>query len=257
MLNRIFNLLAVHSLSEGVLKGTLIMMLAIVLHFAVDYGLDGHLWMPPVDLALTTVLVGSPFLVLMLTALAHFKRLELRFFNLSRTDPLTGLPNRQAFFDEAANRLEQARGGAVLLVDVDHFKQINDTYGHSTGDHCLTVVADHLRAMTRADDLVARIGGEEFAFYFPALSAQAMHSIEERLCKTLDIQLADMMDPIKITVSAGAVMVASGQEIETLLARADEALYRAKRSGRARLRMWSDCQNDPRQHGVLTVNSAA
>ncbi len=257
MLDRVFEMLAPRSLGDGVLKGTLVMALAILLHFAVDYGLDGYLWMPPADLILTTILVGLPFLVLMMTALAYFKRLELRLFAFSRTDPLTGLPNRHAFFEEAAARLELCKGGAVLLVDVDRFKRINDTFGHETGDHCLKAVADHLHAITRSGDLVARIGGEEFAFYFPKMSAEGVHSIESRLCRTLNIPAPSGDHAVPVTVSAGAAIVTDRQSVEVLLARADEALYRAKHSGRARLKFWSETRDDPGLHEDIAIHPAA
>jgi len=155
----------------------------------------------------------------------------------SGTDDLTNLANRRAFTEAAAAELLRARRSgrplAVVLVDIDDFKRVNDTFGHSTGDRTLCAVADVLREHFREIDLPARLGGDEFAILLPETDLAGAHDAAERFVNALaDCEFSDgRRRPHLITASAG-VAAAADLEIDLLLEAADRALYRAKEEGK-------------------------
>ncbi|MFD2367092.1 GGDEF domain-containing protein [Pseudoduganella sp. GCM10020061] len=158
------------------------------------------------------------------------------------TDMLTGLPNRRAFQNEARQAMARARrDGAPVTVgvaDVDHFKSINDRYGHAAGDQVLQELAEVIRKAARASDVVARTGGEEFSLLFPSATvAQAMR-VAERIRAA--VQAHEVETPggnvLRVTLSAGlAQLPMDDSEFDATVAKADEALYRAKHGGRNRV----------------------
>jgi diguanylate cyclase (GGDEF)-like protein len=160
----------------------------------------------------------------------------------STTDFLTGLPNRRAFFEAAELELARARrhgfGVALLLLDVDHFKRVNDTVGHAGGDTALQAVAAILRQTARQVDLVARLGGEEFVALLTHCGRDEGLGFAERLRTTVaaqPIELGEGQSPLHLTVSIGlADSATNGLLLDTLMARADDAMYRAKAGGRNR-----------------------
>jgi diguanylate cyclase (GGDEF)-like protein len=163
---------------------------------------------------------------------------------LSRTDWLTGVANRRQFAETLDAELEQVaagtRGSAVLLLDIDHFKHVNDAYGHHAGDRVLTAVASRIRAGVREDDCVARWGGEEFAVLLTALpDAQAIRRIGEAIRSSVaydPVMIDD--DAIAVTVSIGGVRLgAEHGTLEATMNAADQALYSAKRHGRNQVRL--------------------
>jgi diguanylate cyclase (GGDEF)-like protein len=147
-------------------------------------------------------------------------------------DHLTGARSRRAFFELAAREQARAlrRGGplSLLLFDVDHFKRINDTHGHATGDRVLVDIVERTGAVVRSIDIVARLGGEEFAVLLPDTGADTALVVAERLRKGLDRAL----DEAGYTVSIGSATLLAGETIEAMLSRADTALYAAKAGGR-------------------------
>ncbi len=152
-------------------------------------------------------------------------------------DHLTGARSRRAFFDLAAR--EQARALrknsplSLLLFDVDHFKRINDTHGHAAGDRVLVDIVERTAAVVRNIDIVARLGGEEFAVLLPDTGADTALLVAERLRHALEyvLELPSGV-PAGYTVSIGAATLGAGEDIEALLSRADTALYAAKAGGR-------------------------
>jgi diguanylate cyclase (GGDEF)-like protein len=152
------------------------------------------------------------------------------------TDPLTGLKNRAAIFELLRAMLDNViRNGAVLLLDLDHFKQINDQLGHATGDACLRRVAEVAIESVRAGDSVGRIGGEEFLIVMPGATSDAAMMVGERLRHSICRSGLRHANGDAVTASLGAAMATVGDTPETLVARADRALYEAKRSGRNRI----------------------
>lgn len=153
----------------------------------------------------------------------------------SETDVLSGLANRRGFDERAARALEaghrQARPAAIVLFDLDHFKALNDTHGHASGDEVIRAFADLLQGHTPDGSVVGRIGGEEFAVLLDgADSAQAM-----RLAEAVRRAAAARPGPPPFTVSAGVAAVAPQERLREAIRRADGALYRAKRDGRNRV----------------------
>lgn len=156
---------------------------------------------------------------------------------LSRTDPLTGALNHRCFYEEVdlalarANRREEAPV-SVLVLDVDHFKDVNDQHGHPVGDDVLRAIANSLHASTRSGDVVARTGGEEFAVLMPDTPLRDAGSVAERIRAAI----TDAGGPVPVTASAGlAAFPEHGTTSSRLVRIADEALYSAKRAGRDRL----------------------
>ncbi len=151
-------------------------------------------------------------------------------------DELTGLANRRMFDLRMGQEVSRARRHAeplaLVMLDIDHFKVVNDTHGHAVGDRVLRRVAAHLRDAARAHDTVARIGGEELAWILPGAGIDRATDAAERLRAAIG---ADPGDGVPVTASFGVADLASGDDPEALVRRADVALYRAKRAGRDRV----------------------
>lgn len=162
--------------------------------------------------------------------------LNLALNELARTDPLTGLHNRRAFDDGLELELavvERTQSPLSLLVlDVDHFKQINDSFGHDAGDKVLRSIAQVLSGCVRIIDIVARVGGEEFAVILPHTDATGAHEVAQRM-RVAVAQASWLVQPT--TVSIGAASLRNAETASSLVARADAALYAAKKSGRNRV----------------------
>jgi diguanylate cyclase (GGDEF)-like protein len=158
----------------------------------------------------------------------------------SRRDPLTGLPNRRAFAEDLAREVARAsRSGAPLAVvtlDVDRFKAVNDLHGHAAGDAVLRAVAARAAATIRAGDVLARLGGEEFGVLLPGAELARAAEAAERMRAALAASPVEAAGrALAVTASFGCAALAPGEAAEALLARADARLYEAKRAGRNRV----------------------
>jgi two-component system cell cycle response regulator len=150
------------------------------------------------------------------------------------TDPLTGLRTRRYLLEALEQRT--GPGSGLLLLDLDHFKQVNDTYGHPAGDAVLREVARRLRQSVRHGDVVARYGGEEFAVLLPRAKAGEIAALAERIRRRLAaMPVAAGEQWLIVTASIGAAALHPGQSLDDLVAEADRALYRAKNAGRNRV----------------------
>jgi diguanylate cyclase (GGDEF)-like protein len=187
-------------------------------------------------IALTAAL-AAVLLVLALRQLGRARRMQ----RLALTDELTRLPNRRSLLATAAERFAAARAAgaplAVLALDIDHFKRINDVHGHETGDRVLQRVANAARQALRAGDAVGRVGGEEFLAVLPATGAAVAVEVAERLRGAVArLEVGDLAPALAVTVSVGVAALAAGDaDLAALARRADEALYRAKQGGRDRV----------------------
>ncbi len=201
------------------------------------YGLGG--------LLLSAVLITVLVLARQITVTRDNERLARRFEEIAVTDALTGLANRRRLFEVAEATLGSAarrgEGVAVVVIDVDRFKEINDGLGHLAGDTVISVVAARIRGAIRAGDLAARYGGDEFVVLMPGLSGQAALGLTRRLADAVCSEpVPTAAGPVRVTLSIGiahtpapdADSEGSGAGIEPLLLRADEALYEVKRRGR-------------------------
>ncbi len=169
--------------------------------------------------------------------IAEHGQLEEELRRLAATDGLTGALNRAGFFKTAQQMYEERQHLAVLMIDVDHFKIINDQYGHAVGDSALRHLTDVLRRETREIDLLGRVGGEEFVVLLPSSSLAKAASIAERIRGRVAASALEWGErSIEMTVSIGvATQQSNDQTIDDIMARADAALYRAKASGRNRV----------------------
>jgi diguanylate cyclase (GGDEF)-like protein len=168
------------------------------------------------------------------------ERGEVRSTVAARTDPLTGVSNRRAFMETAEEKLEacRERGASLslLLFDLDWFKSVNDNFGHGCGDDVLRKFAEVARSTVRSTDLVARLGGEEFAALLPGSEQASSAVVADRIrlafaeaCRALDGRI------LNATVSVGVATAGQASTVDSLLLAADRALYRAKANGRNRV----------------------
>jgi diguanylate cyclase (GGDEF)-like protein len=160
-----------------------------------------------------------------------------KIIELSRTDPLTGLANRR-YFDERIQQAlslahRQAQPLTVVMTDIDHFKSVNDRFGHDVGDRVLKGYARLMTEMTRAEDLVARWGGEEFILLLPMTGVRQAREVTERI--RIALPQKDLAgNGHRVTASFGISQLLPGESIAELIKRADTALYQAKHGGRNR-----------------------
>jgi diguanylate cyclase (GGDEF)-like protein len=176
-------------------------------------------------------------------AVAERKRVELQLVHLVDHDPLTGLASRPRFLGELVQQLAQARrygGGALLFVDLDGFKQVNDTFGHRVGDQLLAGIARVLRARLRDSDVLGRIGGDEFAILLPFCDAQRARAVAGQLAQAVARHAIGAGDrSAAVTASIGiALFPDHGATADVLLRHADAAMYDAKRAGGRSVRLF-------------------
>ncbi|HEX6639223.1 MAG TPA: GGDEF domain-containing protein, partial [Steroidobacteraceae bacterium] len=166
-------------------------------------------------------------------------RSRRRFIVQAQTDSLTGIANRRHFLERArqvARRDREPQTASLLVLDIDHFKLINDVHGHQAGDAAIRHVAQQASACLRSDDVLGRIGGEEFAALLPGTDETAAWRVAEHIRQVIErTPLKHHGDAIHLTVSIGLMSgVLTGDNIETLMQCADKVMYRAKNAGRNR-----------------------
>ncbi len=195
--------------------------------------------------ARTMVLSNARVFMVGFSDLTEQKEIEHRLRNLASVDGLTGVFNRRHFFEAASAAMTVAerrgRGSCIAILDVDHFKAVNDLHGHAAGDEALKALTRVCTRMCRDSDVVARYGGEEFVMLLPETTLASARAVVERIRHALCSEhiktaaAAATSDSFTITVSAGVAAHREGETLEDLLRRADEALYEAKRTGRDRV----------------------
>lgn len=198
-------------------------------------------------------------LVAVLTFIAFWtyriKRSQLRFMRQARRDGLTDIFNRQHFVSEAEQQLQycrkSGREACLVLIDLDHFKAVNDTYGHAVGDRVLKRAVAACQAHLHSTDILGRLGGEEFGIVLPECTLeQVLGRAEQIRLAIVEVVRGDAADDICVSASFGvASTTRSGHELRQLLIHADDALYQAKREGRNRVSV-SDGRAKPRLNAV-------
>jgi diguanylate cyclase (GGDEF)-like protein len=213
-------------------------IMSVSLVFGAGLFFDMPNWRTHLTLSLLIpLIVSSPFSFLICSALRDLDKARLNAIALSRSDVLTGIANRRAFF-ETANRarrrgMEAGLSRAVLFADIDHFKAINDRYGHEAGDAVLRNFADSLKACTRADDLIARMGGEEFVVYVAGADPAGLAAIANGLlARVRESEIDYCGKHFRYSISLGGALGPAAMTVDRLLALADAQLYQVKRSGR-------------------------
>jgi diguanylate cyclase (GGDEF)-like protein len=197
----------------------------------------GSVWLTVLSFVALLFTISIAFILL---AMAK-ERTELRHRTAAMVDPLTGIANRRSFMQDAAQLAKRhstnPRPTAVLLIDLDHFKSINDRFGHALGDRALEIFADAARQSMRSSDLLGRLGGEEFAAVLSDTSRDKAVAVAERIRESF-AKVAQDVDgrPVCATVSIGLVHCQEAAlDVPELLAQADQALYFAKERGRNRV----------------------
>ena len=185
------------------------------------------------------LLIAPPIAWFLVGLLLRIHEVEQEMRSLASYDSLTGLPSRHAFFDNANNYVSLARREqiifCVMIIDLDHFKSINDRYGHPAGDAVLKLFADVVNSVARSSDIMGRLGGEEFALVLPSTNTLKALEFSERLHHAINQAVLKYKgSAIRYTASIGLSEfdTDSGDSLDDLLARADLALYQAKQSGR-------------------------
>jgi diguanylate cyclase len=202
------------------------------------------------------LLVAPPLLYFLLTQMRQLSIAHHRLEVVASTDSLTSCLNRAAFATLVDAYLERFaapphRGeGGMLVVDVDHFKRINDTFGHDQGDEALKLVASSIKGVRRDVDLIGRLGGEEFCVFLPGATSEQCRLVAERIRRAVGVALfSPQGNPLQITVSVGGASFRSRMTFSDLYRLADTKLYEAKRSGRNRVVMTSLATD-----GVRSIN---
>lgn len=183
-------------------------------------------------------------------AQAELEKANEELNNLATKDPLTESYNRRYFFTLAQRETTKAerhiRVLSVLMIDIDHFKKINDTYGHAAGDQSLIELANRCREICRESDIFGRIGGEEFAICCPDTNLDGARILAERIRDAVsDIKVEQNGNTISFTLSIGVTQLKIGESFDEALHRADEFLYLAKNNGRDRVEMGMESPKEP------------
>jgi diguanylate cyclase (GGDEF)-like protein/PAS domain S-box-containing protein len=183
--------------------------------------------------------IGSAFI---LRDITEYKLLTQKLHELAVTDDLTGISNRRHFFDNATRELFRSKRASrplsIIMFDIDHFKSVNDTYGHAVGDEVLKKIAARISSNLRSLDIYARYGGEEFIICLPETSLEDAKNAAERIRKIVEetIMQDTNNNDFKVTISLGVASLSHDSDaLEQIIEQADKALYKAKQGGRNRV----------------------
>jgi diguanylate cyclase (GGDEF)-like protein len=185
------------------------------------------------------VLLGVPLFFYMSMRMRGLAISNLRLGLVARTDSLTSCLNRGAFTAKVTTQLERTDlrpSGALLMIDADNFKAINDLFGHDAGDEALTIIARSIRSTLRAGELVGRMGGEEFGVYLPGVDYRRAEIVAERIRRSINLAIFTPDGrPRQLSVSIGGAVFEGPASFSELFRIADQRLYNAKDTGRNRV----------------------
>ena len=204
------------------------------------------------NLQTVVIALSAILLILLGTMVWHQRRGKQHMRNLAMTDELTGVPNRRSVLRHLDDLLQNGDpiSCGVLIIDIDHFKSINDRYGHPVGDEVLKSIADSLREIGKPPAFSGRLGGEEFILVLPdQSSATALNLAENLRAHVAQLDLSRWLGERRITVSIGVTMATADDTLSTMLRRADAALYAAKHAGRNCVR------SEPPLNGTLSFTA--
>ncbi|MCD2176401.1 GGDEF domain-containing protein [Rhizobium sp. C1] len=230
-----------YALIVAATTGFTIVVLALV--FALDYGnltaqTNELVWLSVRNDILGPVLIGGPTFFYLFSKLRQLALTREALERLAFTDSLTGIFNRRAFHNAVEPVLlsDTPVAAAMLVIDVDHFKKVNDTFGHHTGDEALIAVTEAIKGCLREDEVFGRIGGEEFAVFTRSATAGLAALQAERLrAAVAAAEFSQTFLPTRLTVSIGVAFSDTAATYEQLYREADACLYEAKQTGRNRV----------------------
>lgn len=192
------------------------------------------------------ILLGTPLIFYHLLRLQQLRLANEKLQVLASTDWLTTCLNRRAFTHLVSRRLEEAPLGAFLVIDADYFKVINDHYGHDRGDEALQLMAETIMASVRKDDIVGRIGGEEFGVFLADANGDTARQVAERIRHSIaHARFAPGGQPHQLSVSVGAAYFEGGIAFSELFRIADQLLYSAKQMGRNSIQVAHTADHPP------------
>lgn len=216
--------------------------------FAFDsYSFENRTWRwgsDPINNVLIPLVLAPPFFFVLLSKMRQLAIAHRELMTVASTDSLTSLLNRRAFtemVDGYLKRVQKAATpshGALLVIDVDHFKLVNDRFGHDSGDEALKLIARTISDTVRETDLVGRMGGEEFCVFIPGQSPERITVVAERIRAAVnEAAFNPRGEPHDLSVSVGGVIFDRATPFSDLYRGADERLYSAKRNGRNRVEL--------------------
>jgi diguanylate cyclase (GGDEF)-like protein len=229
------------SVGRWTLFGTMACVLVSVVFNAVMFGDLGTeaLQRSIISAVVLPMLLGLPLFFYMSMRVRGLAITNLRLGLVARTDSLTACLNRGAFTSRVSTLLTERASqasGALLMIDADNFKAINDLFGHDAGDEALTIIARSIRTILRAGDLVGRMGGEEFGVYLPDVDQHSAEAVAERIRRSVNLAVfAPDGRQRALSVSIGGVAFESPAGFSELFRIADQRLYGAKQTGRNRV----------------------
>ncbi len=240
--NALLALLAIRNQRDLFYKPVAVFAVVYAIRFATETLVSGFDVSRLTDEIIITAIVASPFLVVGMAIVTHMEKLHSQLADLAATDMLTDLPNRRAFMAAFRTAIDAKEDWHMLIIDVDHFKRVNDKFGHAVGDQALIRVASHLRQHARMDDKIGRLGGEEFGMLVRDRVGAEIEALGETLTKPFSFNVPDNNNSLSLSVSVGATPLRSSDTIEAAFVRADRALYDAKLAGRAQMVI---CDDEP------------
>ncbi|KFB08946.1 GGDEF domain-containing protein [Nitratireductor basaltis] len=199
------------------------------------------LWRAVISAVINPIILAGPLFFYLSLKLRELAVANHKLKEAAATDFLTGCLNRGSFSAQVENHLnkksdEDQPRGALLVIDADHFKKINDTFGHHEGDVALKSIATAIRSTVRRDDLVGRLGGEEFGVFLPNANEEVARIVAERIRSAIcNLSFMPKGQPCPLTVSVGCATFARQVDFSELFRLADERLYKAKEAGRNRV----------------------
>jgi diguanylate cyclase len=229
-----------------VLLAALGTLCCIVVAFAIDsYSIETGTWRwgeRPLNNLIIPLVLAPPFFYFLLSKLRELAVAHKELLVVSATDSLTSCLNRRAFtalvdsYLERIARQQAATEGALLVIDVDHFKAINDSFGHDSGDEALKIIAQTIREVVREADFVGRLGGEEFSVFLPGMGLALTEIVAERIRAAVNaVEFAPTGQRHTLSVSVGGAAFERQVSFSELYRQADQRLYAAKRNGRNRV----------------------
>ncbi len=223
----------------------------IVVAFAIDsYSFETETWRwgeNPWNNLIIPLVLAPPFFFYLLSKLRELAIAHHELMNVASTDSLTALLNRRAFTAMVEGYLQRVTNdqgknqavdsaGALLVIDVDHFKRVNDRFGHDNGDEALRVIAKAIKGVVRDIDLVGRVGGEEFGVFLPGLRAEGVNYVAERIRQEIgQAAFAPQGERYRLSASIGGAVFDGSASFSEIYRLADQQLYAAKRNGRDRV----------------------